>query len=158
MWTAYQPEDWAAIVAELSEGLKDHDPRARVAEVVREVFPWVTFLSRDDMHEFGTELVATLRATAALNDPALLVQVVEAWQHTADDAERLISATPGLAEMIEEIAARPDSEFDTFTGAPRRQQDRTAVDDYIDRSQQILDALRETPTEGNTRPFRGVSD
>jgi hypothetical protein len=48
------------------------------------VFPWVRFLSRDEVRAFLVELVDTLHACADLGNIAALVPVIEAWQSTAE--------------------------------------------------------------------------
>lgn len=70
--------------------LMQRDPRARelVTDVLPEVFPWVAFLSRDEGEEFVVELVATLRAAESLDNPAPVVQVIDAWRHTAEALAR----------------------------------------------------------------------
>ena len=58
-------------------------------------YPWVAFLSRDEAREFVAELVATMRAADAIDNPAPVVQVIDAWRHTAE-----VLADPELATSL----------------------------------------------------------
>ncbi|SDO96689.1 hypothetical protein SAMN04487905_101276 [Actinopolyspora xinjiangensis] len=53
-------------------------------DVVPEAFPWVRFLPTEDVRAFVVELVETLRATEAIDNPAPVAQVIESWKHTAE--------------------------------------------------------------------------
>lgn len=46
-----------------------------------EVFPWVAFLSRDEVQEFVAELMST-RAVDSIDNPAAVIQVIENWRAT----------------------------------------------------------------------------
>lgn len=74
-----------------------HDEAARslLVDVVPEAFPWVRFLPIPDIRAFALELVETLRSADTLNNPAPVVQVIAAWQHTAE-----VHADPDLAARI----------------------------------------------------------
>ncbi|WP_305095047.1 hypothetical protein [Prescottella sp. R16] len=87
----------ASVTTRMFVALMQRDPRARelVTEVLPEVFPWVAFLSREEVQEFVVELVATLRAAESLDNPAPVVQVIEAWRHTAE-----VLADPELAAIL----------------------------------------------------------
>lgn len=87
----------ASVTTRMFVALMQRDPRARelVTDVLPEVFPWVTFLSRDEVQEFVVELVATLRAADSLDNPAPVVQVINAWRHTAEAL-----ADPELAAIL----------------------------------------------------------
>ncbi|TSD47300.1 hypothetical protein FFI94_014800 [Rhodococcus sp. KBS0724] len=74
---------------------RDGGMRELVADVLPEVFPWVAFLSKEEVHEFVVELVATLRAAESLDTPVPVVQVIEAWRHTAE-----VLADPELAAIL----------------------------------------------------------
>jgi hypothetical protein len=74
---------------------RDGGVRELVADVLPEVFPWVAFLSKEEVHEFVVELVATLRAAESLDTPVPVVQVIEAWRHTAE-----VLADPELAAIL----------------------------------------------------------
>lgn len=77
--------------------LMKHDEAARslLVDVVPEAFPWVRFLPTQDVRAFVLELVETLRSADALDNPAPVVQVIAAWQHTAE-----VHADPDLAARI----------------------------------------------------------
>jgi hypothetical protein len=74
--------------------LMQHDEAARslLVDVVREAFPWVRFLPTQDVRAFVLELVQTLHAADALDNPAPVVQVITTWQYTAE-----VHADPDLA-------------------------------------------------------------
>ncbi|MDV8128798.1 MULTISPECIES: hypothetical protein [Rhodococcus] len=74
---------------------RDGGVRELVTDVLPEVFPWVAFLSKEEVQEFVVELVATLRAAESLDNPAPVVQVIEAWRHTAE-----VMADPELAAFL----------------------------------------------------------
>lgn len=87
----------ASVTTRMFVALVRRDPQARqsVADVLPEVFPWVAFLSREEVQEFVVELVETLRAAESLDNPAPVVQVIEAWRHTAE-----VLADPELAAVL----------------------------------------------------------
>ncbi|MGC0367740.1 hypothetical protein ABH922_005793 [Rhodococcus sp. 27YEA15] len=74
---------------------RDGGVRELVTDVLPEVFPWVAFLSKSEVQEFVVDLVATLRAAESLDNPAPVVQVIEAWRHTAE-----VMADPELAAIL----------------------------------------------------------
>jgi hypothetical protein len=74
---------------------RDEAARSLLIDVVPEAFPWVRFLPAQDVRAFVLELVDTLRAADALDNPAPVVQVIAAWQHTAE-----VHADPDLAARI----------------------------------------------------------
>ncbi|GLB86958.1 hypothetical protein SRL2020028_62140 [Mycobacterium kiyosense] len=69
--------------------------REVVTEILPEVFPWVAFLSRDEVQEFVAELVSTMRAADSIDNPAPVIQVIESWRHTAE-----VLADPELAAVL----------------------------------------------------------
>ncbi|WP_068160294.1 hypothetical protein [Rhodococcus phenolicus] len=87
----------ASVTTRMFVALIQRDARARelVTDVLPDVFPWVTFLTRDDVQEFVVELVATLRAADSLDNPAPVVHVIDAWRHTAEAL-----ADPVLAAIL----------------------------------------------------------
>ncbi|WP_433267563.1 hypothetical protein ACQPZF_01835 [Actinosynnema sp. CS-041913] len=64
--------------------VRDAHARGAAAEAVREIFPWVRYLSEEGVHEFVAELVDTLNATADLDTDEPVQVVVIAWKNTAD--------------------------------------------------------------------------
>jgi hypothetical protein len=96
---AAQAREASSVTARILVALMQRDPHAReqVAEIVPDVFPWVAFLSRDEVQEFVAELVTTMRAADAIDNPAPVVQVIDGWRHTAE-----VLADPELtAALIE---------------------------------------------------------
>jgi len=77
--------------------LKQHDPRVGelVTDIVPEVFPWVAFLSGDEVREFVVELVSTMRAADSIDNPAPVIQLIDSWRHTAE-----VLADPELAAVL----------------------------------------------------------
>ncbi|KLO31505.1 hypothetical protein ABW16_01260 [Mycolicibacter heraklionensis] len=74
-----------------------------IADVVPEVFPWVAFLSPDEVREFVVELVSTMKAAESIDNPAPVTQVIHAWRHTAE-----VLADPELAGVL---SAPSDEDF-----------------------------------------------
>lgn len=66
-----------------------------VSEVVPEMFPWVMFLPQDEVREFVGELVSTITADESIDNPTPVVQVIDAWRHTAE-----VLADPKLAAVL----------------------------------------------------------
>ncbi|UQX10038.1 hypothetical protein [Candidatus Mycobacterium methanotrophicum] len=85
------------MTARIFVALTQRDPHVRelVAEIVPDVFPWVAFLSRDEVREFVVELVSTMRAADAIDNPAPVVQVIDSWRHTAE-----VLADPELTAVL----------------------------------------------------------
>ena len=94
---AEQEREASSVTSRMLVALMQRDSRVRelVADVLPEVFPWVAFLSREEVQEFVTELVATMRAAESIDNPAPVVQVVESWRHTAE-----VLADPELAAVL----------------------------------------------------------
>lgn len=74
---------------------RDEAARTLLIDVIPEAFPWVRFLPTGDVRAFVLDLVETLRAADALDNPAPVVQVITAWQHTAE-----VHADPDLAARV----------------------------------------------------------
>ncbi|WP_066903786.1 hypothetical protein [Millisia brevis] len=87
----------ASVTARMFVALMQRDPQVRelVTDVLPDVFPWVSFLSRAEVQEFVLELVSTMRAADSLGNPTPLVQVIDAWRHTAEAL-----ADPELAAIL----------------------------------------------------------
>lgn len=73
----------------------DDAARSLLVDVVPEAFPWVRFLPVEEVRAFVLELVETLRAADAVENPASVIQVISAWQSTAE-----IHADPELATVL----------------------------------------------------------
>jgi hypothetical protein len=94
---AEQAREASSVTSRMFVALMQHDPRVRelVTEILPEVFPWVAFLSRDEVREFVVELVSTMRAADSIDNPAPVIQVIESWRHTAE-----VLADPELAAIL----------------------------------------------------------
>lgn len=88
----------ASVTSRVFVALMRSDPAilGLVTDVLPEVFPWVRFLNRTDVDAFVAELVETIRASDALENPAPVVTVVESWRHTAE-----VFADPELAAQLQ---------------------------------------------------------
>lgn len=89
---------------------RDGAARQLVTDVLPDAFPWVEFLPRDDVQAFVVELVTVLRASEAIDNPAPVVAVIEAWRHTA-----MVFADPELAAVL---AGPTDSDFGAVPEPP----------------------------------------
>ncbi|MGP4058866.1 hypothetical protein ACTWP6_29310 [Mycobacterium sp. 4D054] len=85
------------MTSRLFVALMQHDPHVRdlVTDVVPQVFPWVAFLSREEVREFVVDLVSTMKAADSIDNPAPVAQVIDAWRHTAE-----VLADPELAAVL----------------------------------------------------------
>ena len=94
---AAQERAASSATSRLLASLMQSDPRVAdlMAEVAPQVFPWVAFLSRDEAREFVKELVSTMKAAESIDNPAPVVEVIEAWRHTAE-----VLADPELAAAL----------------------------------------------------------
>lgn len=94
---AAQAQEASSATVRLFAALMQHEPHLRdlVADVAPEVFPWAAFLSGDEVSEFIAELVSTMKAAESINNPAPVVQVIDAWRHTAE-----AWADPELAAVL----------------------------------------------------------
>ncbi len=102
---AAQAREASSVTSRLFVALMQHDPHVRdlVTDVVPEVFPWVAFLSREELRQFVVELVSTIRAAESIDNPAPVAQVIDAWRHTAE-----VLADPELAAVL---SAPSDEDF-----------------------------------------------
>lgn len=94
---ASQARTASSATSQLLASLMQSDPRVTdlVADVAPQVFPWVAFLSRDEVREFVDELVSTMKAADSIDNPAPVVQVIDTWRHTAE-----VLADPELAAVL----------------------------------------------------------
>lgn len=102
---AAQAREASSVTSRLFVALMQHDPHVqeRIADVVPEVFPWVAFLSRDEVGEFVADLLTTMKAAESIDNPAPVAQVIDAWRHTAE-----VLADPELATVL---SAPSDEDF-----------------------------------------------
>jgi hypothetical protein len=103
---AAQAREASSVTARILIALMQREPRVRdlVTDVVPEVFPWVAFLSRDEIREFVVELVSTMKAAESIDNPAPVAQVIDAWRHTAE-----VLADPELAAVLSAPSEGDDS-------------------------------------------------
>ena len=94
---AQQLREASSVTSRMFVALMQHDPHVRelISEILPEVFPWVAFLSREEVREFVVELVSTIRAADSIDNPAPVIQVIETWRHTAE-----VLADPELAAIL----------------------------------------------------------
>lgn len=83
---AAQTREASSVTARILVALVQRDPHVRelVTEIAPDVFPWVAFLPRDEVREFVAELVSTMHAADAIDNPTPIVQVIDSWRHTAE--------------------------------------------------------------------------
>lgn len=98
--TAARAEQESAVVSATTRMFvalmrRNDSARSLLVDVVPEVFPWVRFLPAEEVRSFVLELVETLRAADAVNNPVPVLQVISAWQSTAE-----IHADPELAAVL----------------------------------------------------------
>jgi hypothetical protein len=74
--------------------LMQRDPHVPelVTDIVPEVFPWVTFLSRDEVREFVVGLTSPPRDRRSCSGDQA---TIESWRHTAE-----VLADPELAAVL----------------------------------------------------------
>nr|WP_085082931.1 hypothetical protein [Mycolicibacter senuensis] len=93
---AAQARETSSVTSRLLVALMQQDPiRGVVDDVIPQVFPWVSFLSRDEVREFVTELTSTMKAAESIDNPAPVAQLIDAWRHTAE-----VLADPELASVL----------------------------------------------------------
>lgn len=99
---AEQESEMVSATTRIFIAMMRHDSAALslLVDVVPEAFPWVRFLPAEDVRAFVVELVETLRAADAVDNPAPVVNVIAAWRHTAE-----VYADPELyAQLTAEVA------------------------------------------------------
>lgn len=94
---AAQAREASSATSRMFVAMMQRDPHVRelVTDVVPEVFPWVAFLSREEVREFIVDLVATMKAAESIDNPAPVAQLIEEWRHTAE-----VLADPELAAVL----------------------------------------------------------
>lgn len=94
---AAQAREASSATSRMFVAMMQRDPHVRelVTDVVPEVFPWVAFLSRDEMRDFIVDLVATMKAAESIDNPAPVAQLIEEWRHTAE-----VLADPELTAVL----------------------------------------------------------
>ena len=100
---AEQVREASSVTSRMFVALMQRDPHVRdlVTEILPDVFPWVAFLSRDEVREFVVELVSTIRAADSIDNPAPVIQVIDSWRHTAE-----VLADPDLAAILSSSSDR----------------------------------------------------
>ncbi len=94
---AAQAREASSATSRMFVAMMQRDPHVRelVTDVIPEVFPWVAFLSREEVREFIVDLVATMKAAESIDNPAPVAQLIEQWRHTAE-----VLADPELAAVL----------------------------------------------------------
>jgi hypothetical protein len=69
--------------------------RVLVRTAVAAAFPWVSYLSDEEVAEFVDELVGSLKVGSSLDNPAPAAHAIEAWRHSAE-----VYADPELARIL----------------------------------------------------------
>ncbi|BAH48386.1 hypothetical protein [Rhodococcus opacus] len=97
---ADQEREVLAAATAMVEALLHSDDRVLVRKVVAAAFPWVSYLSGEELADFVDELIASLRAGSSLDNPAPPARTIETWRHTAEvyadpDLARILSAPSG---------------------------------------------------------------
>ncbi|MEU0647076.1 hypothetical protein [Streptomyces umbrinus] len=101
LMSATQAESTArgfSVASRMFVSLMKQDAGARgLLMVLPDVFPWVRYLSDDDVREFLVELVQTINACDDLDNLAPLETAVAAWRSTAE-----VYADPKLRAALTE--------------------------------------------------------
>jgi hypothetical protein len=86
----------ASAMTRLLVGLTQTAPEQLVG-VLPHAFPWVRYLPADEQRSFATDLVNVLRAAESADNPAVVVQRIVEWRHTAE-----IHADPHLLAVLQQ--------------------------------------------------------
>ncbi|MFE7416815.1 hypothetical protein [Rhodococcus sp. NPDC057529] len=81
--------------AAMADALLHSDDRDLVRKVVAAAFPWVSYLSGEEVADFVDELIASLRAGSSLDNPAPPARTIATRRHTAE-----VYADPELARIV----------------------------------------------------------
>ncbi len=92
---ADQEREVLAAATAMVDALLHSDDGALVRKVVAAAFPWVSYLSGEELADFVDELIASLRAGSSLDNPAPPARTIETWRHTAE-----VYADPELARIL----------------------------------------------------------
>ena len=92
---ADQEREVLAAATAMVDALLHSDDRVLVRKVVAAAFPWVSYLSGEEVADFVDELIASLRAGSSLDNPAPPARTIETWRHTAE-----VYADPELARIL----------------------------------------------------------
>jgi NAD(P)-dependent dehydrogenase (short-subunit alcohol dehydrogenase family) len=94
---AAQAREASSVTSRIFVALMQRDEHVRdlVADVAPEVFPWVAFLSHDEVYQFVDELASIMKAAESIDNPAPVAQVIDAWRQTAE-----VLADPELAAAL----------------------------------------------------------
>lgn len=119
---ASQARTASSATSQLLASLLQSDPHVAdlVTDVAPQVFPWVAFLSSDEIREFVDELVSTMKAADSIDNPAPVVQVIDTWRHTAE-----VLADPELAAVL---TASSDAAYGPVPEPKTRTQTRGRLD------------------------------
>lgn len=94
---AEQGNEVTSATTKMFVALMQSNPKAvtLLVDVAPAAFPWVRLLPKKDIQTFVVELVDTMEAADALDNPAPVAQVITEWRHTAE-----AYADPELAEAL----------------------------------------------------------
>ncbi len=92
---AEQEREVLAAATAMVDALLDSDDGVLVRKVVAAAFPWVSYLSGEEVADFVDELIASLRVGSSLDIPAPPARTIETWRHTAE-----VHADPELARIL----------------------------------------------------------
>lgn len=99
---AEQAREASSVASRMLVTLMQRDQHVRellVTEILPDVFPWVAFLSGEEVREFAVELVSTMRAADSIDNPGPVMLLIDSWRHTAE-----VLADPELAAVLTEAS------------------------------------------------------
>ncbi|GAB3908308.1 hypothetical protein GCM10029964_107870 [Kibdelosporangium lantanae] len=94
--TARHAEDINTAASAMTRLLVGLTPEALFG-VLPHAFPWVRYLPVEDQRAFAASLVSVLREAESADNPALVVQRIVEWRHTAE-----IHADPRLLAILQQ--------------------------------------------------------
>ncbi|MEU2002789.1 hypothetical protein ACH47B_19635 [Rhodococcus sp. NPDC019627] len=92
---AEQEREVLAAATAIVDALLHSDDGVLVRKVVAAAFPWVSYLSGEEVADFVDGLIASLRAGSSMDNPAPPARTIETWRHTAE-----VYADPELARIL----------------------------------------------------------